>query len=297
MRWISVCARMKQTKWATLSLAAASLLVLVLQVAACARVVTEPSRDRISTDVAATLTAAPSLTPSSTPPPSATTVPTPSSTPTATSTTGPSPTPTPPALPPDDPRHGINLAEPHYIDGFLSQDTWSGPNFEGALNVWEDGRMRATDRLVDFNIWWSTTKPEIDAMHVYAEITAEVGECRGKDSYGFAVRVSGELRNSGNTLEFSCDGHYRMRKFVSGSVTVLIDWTPSEAIVAGPNATNQMGILARGNQLYAFANGKFLDQVQDQNYNAGTYGIFASAIETAGVTVYFDDFMLWFVEP
>lgn len=272
-------------------------LLLITPLIACTRIAKEPSRDSISTYVASTLTAAPSQPPTSTPPPTATPILPPSATPTLTPTTGPSPTETPPLLPEDDPRYGINLAQPHYLDNFSSRLTWVGPNFAGAINVWDDGRIRATDLLVDSNIWWSTTRREVDAMNVYAEISAEIGECRGKDSYGFAVRVSGELRNSGSTLEFSCDGHYRARKFVSGTVNVLIEWTPSEVIQTGPNTENQMGILAKNEMMYFFANGEILDQVEDLDYHAGTYGIFASAIETPGVTAYFDDFKLWLLSP
>ncbi len=272
-------------------------LPLIAQLIACTRIAKEPSRDSISTYVASTLTAAPSQPPTSTPPPTATPILTPSATPTLTPTSGPSPTETPPQLPEDDPRYGINLAQPHYVDNFSSSLTWVGPNFEGAVNVWDDGRIRATDLLVDSNIWWSTTRREIDALNVYAEISAEIGACRGKDSYGFAVRVSGELRNSGYTLEFSCDGYYRARKFVSGTVSVMIDWTPSNLIQMGANAENQMGILAQNEMLYLAANGEIIDEFEDFDYHAGTYGIFASAIETPGITVYFDDFRLWLVKP
>ncbi len=270
-------------------------LVFIVQLAACTRIAQEPSRDSISTYVSHTLTAAPSQSPTATPPPTGTPIPTPSVTPTASPTDGPSPTNTPPSFPQDDPRNGINPAEPHYIDNFSSHLTWSGPNFEGAINVWEDGRIRATDFLADANIWWSTTRREIDAINVYAEITAEIGECRGKDSYGFAVRVSGEVLNSGTSLEFSCDGHYRVRKFDSGKVSILIEWTPSELIQSGPEAENQMCILAQNEMLHFVANGEILGSIQEAYYQVGTYGIFASAIETPGVTVYFDDFKLWFV--
>lgn len=275
---------------------AVQLLMIAVLLAACNRPAEEPPPDRIATYVAATLTAAPPLPPSATSPPSATPILTPS-TPTASPVADPYPTPPPPELPADDPRFGINLAAPHYVDDFSSQLTWFGPNFEGAINIWDDGRMRTTDNLADYNIWWSTTIREIDAGYLYAEITAEIGECRGKDSYGFAVRVSGDQRNSGYTLEISCDGHYRMRKFVSGSVEVLIEWTPSESVNTGPNSANRIGILAKGNTLTGVVNGEVLDPVQDHDFTHGTYGLFASAIESTGVTAYFDDFTLWFINP
>ncbi len=288
---------MKVSKRQLLSPSILRALLLIAPLIACTRIAKEPSRDSISTYVASTLTAAPSQPPTSTSPPTATQILSPSATSTLTATSGPSPTETPPQLPEDDPRYGIKLAQPHYLDNFSSQLTWVGPNFAGAINIWDDGRIRATDLLVDSNIWWSTTKREIDAMNVYAEINAEIGECRGKDSYGFAVRVSGDLRNSGYTLEFSCDGYFRARKFVSGTVNILIEWTLAEVIQKGPNAENQMGILAKNEMLHFFANGEILDQVEDFDYHAGTYGIFASAIETPGVTAYFDDFKLWLLSP
>ncbi len=88
-----------------------------------------------------------------------------------------------------------------------------------------------------------------------------------------------------------------MRKFVSGSVKILIEWTPSEAIQKGPNSTNRMGILAKGSILHGIVNGEVFTPVQDNEFTQGTYGLFASAIETTGVTVYFDDFTLWFLSP
>jgi hypothetical protein len=294
-RWINVA--MRNLKHLALFCSALVSFLFILQMSACMRISEEPSRDSISTYVALTLTAAPTQSPTSTPPPTATPILTPSATPTTTPTIGSSPTNTPPVFPEDDPRHGINIAEPHYVDGFLSRLTWVGPNFEGAVNVWEDGRIRTTDLLVDSNIWWSTTRREIDALNVYTEITAEIGACQGKDSYGFAVRVSGELRNSGTALEFSCDGQYRVRKFVAGRVIILVEWTPSELILAGPDARNEMGILAQYGEITLIANGEILESIQDDNYEVGTYGIFASALETPGVTVYFDDFKLWFVKP
>jgi hypothetical protein len=271
------------------------ILALGLTLAACTRPAGEPPPDTIATLVAATLTAAPTLPPTNTPPPSATPILTPSSTPTETSTPGPSPSPTPPELPPDDPRYGLNLATPHYQDNFSSQFTWFGPSFEGALNIWEDGRLQATDYLTDQSIWWSTTVRDIDAGNLYVEITSEIGECSGKDGFGIAVRVNGDIRNSGYTLEFSCDGAYRIRKFTTGSVEILVDWTASDAIQSGTGSINRMGFLAKADQLIAFANGELIGQVEDYSFFAGTFGLFASAAETPGLTVFFDDFALWYV--
>jgi len=235
--------------------------------------------------------------PSVTAPPSATPIITPALISTFTPSPGLTLTPTPPPLSPDDPRFGLNLAVPHYWDDFSSNLTWVGPNFDGAMNVWDDGRLRATDFLADKFLWWSTTIPDVDAGNLYVEVTAEVGECYGKDAIGVAVRVEPNQRDSGYTLEFSCDGSYRIRKLVSGTIQTLSGWTPGDSILSGPDAVNVFGILASGTTLTVFANGEVLTSLDDNAFFKGNFGLFSDAASTPGLTVYFDDFKLWYVTP
>ncbi|MEW6569373.1 MAG: hypothetical protein AB1449_14660 [Chloroflexota bacterium] len=276
------------------SLTAASL-------AACNRSIGgEPPAYLAFTSVAATLTAAPTLPapgspPTRTPPPSATPLFTPTPTITAIATLGPTPSATPPPLPPGDPRAGLNLAQPHYRDDFSNRLTWIGPSGPNAENEFEDGRLRAIDHRVDTFVWWSTTVPEADAGNLYAEVSATIGACSGKDGYGLAVRVGGPNLDSGYSLEFSCDGSYRLREFNAGFVRLLRDWTAAEAILPGPNTANRIGLLARNQTLVAVANGVVIGQVDGAQFGVGTFGLFASAEETPDVTVYFDDFALWFL--
>ncbi len=272
-------------------------IVLGLTLAACTRPAREPPPDHTATMAAATLAAETALPAIRTPPPSASAIVTPSAVSSETPPPSEGPSATIPELAPDDPRHGLNLASPDYRDDFSSQTTWSGPNFAGAVNMWDDGRHSATDNFADQYIWWSTTKDELDTGNLYAEITVEMGDCSGKDGYGFSVRVSGENRNSGYSLEFSCDGSYRIRKLIVGSIVTLIDWTSSESIQRGPDSVNRMGFLADGKQLYVIANGEVLDQVEDQDLTSGNFGLYANAANTPGLTVYFDDFSLWYLEP
>ena len=235
--------------------------------------------------------------PSATAPPSATPITTPTVVSTFTPTPGLTITPTPPPLSPDDPRYGLNLAAPHYWDDFSSNLTWVGPNFDGAMNVWDDGRLRATDFLADKFLWWSTTIPDVDAGNLYAEVTAEVGECSGKDAIGLAVRVDPDNRNSGYTLEFSCDGSYRIRKLVAGTIQTLLEWTSSDLILSGPDTTNVLGFLAQGTTLTVFANGEILNSVEANAFFKGNFGLFSDASSTPGLTIYFDDFKLWYINP
>jgi hypothetical protein len=250
--------------------------------------------------VAATLTAAPTLPSSITPPPSPTTLPSatqavpPTETPTETPTPGGSPSPTPPPLAPDDPRTGLNLAAPDYTDNFSLAYKWVGPDDPGsATNETESGRLSATDNKADGYIWWSTTDQQ--AGDSYAEVSATVGTCSGKDAAGFSVRVNGSSFDQAYALEFSCEGSFRLRRFISNAAPeILIEWTASPEITQGPNVTNRMGLLAKSSELYVFANGKLIGQVEDTSYASGTFGLYASAVDSATLTVTFDDFAAWY---
>jgi hypothetical protein len=206
-------------------------------------------------------------------------------------------TPAVTALPPGDPRTGINLTVPDYRDDFSSRFTWGELVSDDTENVWADGRLKAVDRSADHFVWWSTTQQQADAGELYVEITEAMDSCSGRDAAGLAVRVGGDSLDNGYALEFSCDGNYRMRKFTKGSVKTLIDWTPSAELAKGQGSSNRMGILCKGSSLYAFANGKLLGQAEDSEHLLGNFGVYSSAVNTEGLTAYFDDFWLWWLKP
>jgi hypothetical protein len=276
----------------------------LLALAACNRSAQEPSADVLASQVAATLTAAPTLPPSLTPLPSQTPIPRatdtlePSPTISETPTEGTGPTSTPLPLAPDDPRTGLNLSVPDYKDGFSVPYKWIGPNDSAsATNLVDNGKLVAVDHKADHFIWWSTTDQK--AGDVYVEVTAAIGACSGKDAAGLALRVGGENFDQGYALEVSCDGFFRVRKFINVATppTTLIDWTAGPDINKGPNASNRIGFLAKDGHLYIFANNKLEGQKEDNAFASGTFGLYASAETTPDLTVTFTDFALWYPQP
>ncbi len=278
---------------------AAALLAGLL--AGCNRPAAEPPPNLLATSVAATLTAQPVLVatatfPAPTPAATAASLSTPTESPTETELASPTPSPIP--LSPGDPRAGLNLSAPDVREDF-SQPLWYvGSDAATASFAYTDGRFQVTDNLADGFLWWSTTARE--AADLYVEVTGEVGACGGKDAYGVGVRVGGQNFDQGYTLEIACDGSYRLRRFVSEEQPViLLNWTPAAALVSGPQATNRIGLLAQGDQIHAFANGQLLSAqaIEDDSYSSGALSLFASAAQTPGLTVHFDDLNLWFLSP
>ncbi len=281
----------------TLTLAASLL-------AACTRTGLSNESQNSFLDLAAqTLTAAPTMIPSATPPPSATLPPTeapsvtPSPTETVPPTAGPSPTPTAPPLAPDDPRQGLNLAAPDFTDDFSRHLGWfEFDDPHATVITWSPGKLTVIDPVVDAYTWWSTSSAT--AGDVYAEVTVRNESCSGLDAYGLAARIGGENYDRGYTLELSCDGHYRVRKFISGrSPDILIDWTSSPAINQAADVRNRLGFMLKGPSLVGFANGEQLGDVQDGDFVFGNFGLFVVADQTAGLTADFTDFALWHFAP
>ena len=290
------------------------LLTLLIPLAtACNRPAEEPPANVLATSVSSTLTAQPTTEPTATDTPVAVDAITPEPTdtpvdseitPTAEETEEPevSPTPsnTPIPLEPGDPREGLNLSNPDYSDDFSQRFTWfefSDP--ESATVVWDDGRLRITDHVRDGILWWTTTA--VVAENSYAEIMAQTASCSGKDAYGMGIRVGGDNIDRGYTLEISCDGAWRVRKFTAFDEipAVLRDWTESDLINTGPDAGNLIGLMADGDQLFAFINGAPLDTVaiEDSDITSGVPSLFTNASQTTDLTVHFDDFRLWHLTP
>jgi len=275
--------------------------LFALLLASCNRPAAEPPPNLLATSVAATLSAQPVAIATSTLPP-ASTVPTATSesppTESATETPAAPPTPSPIPLSPDDPRAGLNLSAPDLRDDFSQALWYVGSDDATASFAYANGQFQVTDNLADGFLWWTTTARE--AADLYVEVTAEVGACSGKDAYGFGIRVGGQNFDQGYTLEIACDGSYRLRRFVSEELPViLLDWTPAAALVSGPQATNRIGLLAQGERFQVFANGELVSAqaIEDESYSSGILSLFASAAQTPGLTVHFDDLALWFLSP
>ncbi len=269
--------------------------------ASCNRPAAEPPPNLLATSVAATLTAQPvaiatSTLAAPTATPTEASLTTPTESPTETEAAPPTPTPIP--LSPGDPRTGLNLSVPDVRDDFSQALWYVGSDDATASFAYANGRFQVTDNLADGFLWWSTTARE--AADLYIEVTAEVGNCSGKDGYGLGVRVGGQNFDQGYTLEISCDGSYRLRRFVSEEPPViLLNWTPAAALVSGPQATNRIGLLAQGDQIHVFANGELVSAqaIEDDRYSSGALSLFASAAQTPGLEVHFDDLALWFLSP
>ena len=211
----------------------------------------------------------------------------PPSTPTVTSTPPPSPTAT---LPPSDPRSG--LGDPAFSDTFANGESWPLYTDEHVSFNVKDSNLVLTAFNPDKYNGWMFTWPVISDF--YLEMTAKTEECSGLDQYGLMLRATKPPQEYiGYLYGITCDGQYSLRRWNGEKYVTLVDWTSSDQINAGSNQTNRIGILADGTRLTMYANGKLLQEINDDTHPQGRFGVFVGSANTPDFNTLVDEIAQW----
>jgi hypothetical protein len=206
---------------------------------------------------------------------------------TATVTSPPAPTPT---LDANDPKAG--LGEPDFQDSFADGSNWPLYTDEHISFEVKNSNLVMTAFNPDNYSGWMLTWPVISDY--YLEMVTETKECSGKDQYGVMVRaVKTDQGYIGYLYGISCDGRYSLRRWNGNQYVTLVDWTSSEQINAGSNQVNRIGLMANGDMLSMYANGKLLGEYQDDTHPEGRFGVFVGSVNTPDVTVLVDEIAYW----
>jgi hypothetical protein len=91
----------------------------------------------------------------------------------------------------------------------------------------------------------------------------------GVDGYGFLVYANGQYE--------------LVRWDQQGKVTILVPLTLSSSIHTGLNQINKLKVIAKGNQITLYINGKQLQQVTDSTYTSGNVLLGAARIAADAV--------------
>lgn len=189
----------------------------------------------------------------------------------------------------DDPRLG--LGEPAFEDPFDDAQNWPIYSDEHVKIIIENGSMTMTARKPDFFNSWVLTwaKP----ANFYLEASVTMGACGGRDRYGLIFRVPAVSVDEGYLFAFSCEGKYSIWYWDGEKETDLVDWLPSDQILAGEGKTNRIGVQANGNQLALFANGSLITTLKDDRLSEGYFGAFVGSAQTENFTALFDEIAYW----
>lgn len=247
--------------------------------------------------------AEPTLEPTAAEPPTATPLPPTAVPPTATPQDTPTPvapTPTAPptsTLPATDPR--LRQGNPAFSDPMDDGSNWpSGVDPAGYTSVsYDNGRMHLVG--LKTRSGWRLSTYGTNLQDAYIEMRVSPGDCQPDDRYGIIFRVPVKSKpEQGYWFGLTCDGRYALQKWdgldgPEGKVTNLIYWTKSEAINAGPNATNRMGLMLVGRRMILYANGVKIGETSDRTWLQGAWGVFVGARDTKNFTIQVDQVEVW----
>ncbi|MGD8634569.1 MAG: protein kinase, partial [Anaerolineales bacterium] len=216
---------------------------------------------------------------------------------TISSTSVPTPSPTAWPTPAQDVRERLDLDSPAYLDSFDEKRWYTYDAEDKASYRIEDGKLIGRDyEPEEIYTWWSRLIEH--SGNLYAEVSAQNGDCIGKDSVGMAIRVDEQTAKGGYAIEISCDGYWRLRLHRKDSIPREISgWAPSDAINRGPYAENRIGLFAYRDQFYVYINGQPVSYVRDKAYSRsfGNFALYVRSSMTYDLEAQFDDFALWHV--
>lgn len=141
--------------------------------------------------------------------------------------------------------------------------------------------------------WWTsyyTTKPEV--QNGYFETSFSMPNCNANDRFGlvFRLKVSGDFYYMGLT----CDGKWGFSQYTSDNR--IIDILPYEASDAlNPiNETNQLGVLANGNDFEFYINRQKVGSATNGNLlEAGFFGFTTMSAGTQNFKTLIDSLEVW----
>lgn len=194
---------------------------------------------------------------------------------------------------------GEYLGDADWSDDMSVAGNWPTTTNDFNLAAFDNETLMITALSESFGWRIASTDAFADA---YIEASIKVEDCSGKDDYGIIFRVpENSGYNRGYLYGITCDGYYVLRSWdgmtgEKGVLTTLKKYSESSLINAGKLETNRLGIMAVGNRLILFVNGVEIDEISDDTFSDGNFGIYINRNETENLTIYVDDVKYW-IDP
>ena len=183
--------------------------------------------------------------------------------------------------------------------GLLSSDVIFSEQFiPGQMGAWQiEGDSVSRTAVIDEQLIIEVNAPQTIQFATLTEpqftnfvVEADVRQLRGDVAGSFGILFRMQAPNQFYRFEITGNGNYILeRRNADGTWTrYLDDWTSSEAINQGINATNRLKVEAIDRNISVFANGILLAQISDNLYPAGTIAFDAGTFISSELKVAFD---------
>ncbi len=198
-----------------------------------------------------------------------------------------------PTAPAGDPRAA--LGTPTWSDPMDNANNWpvGSDNFT-SLSI-ADGEMTLVG-LSSTNGWKLASAPAL--KNFYLEADGRMVSCSGMDAWGLMFRVPNyDKPNRGYLFGITCDGNYYLKAWDGtmepGTMTQIIYPHASKAIQKGANQTNRVGVMANGENLKLYINGKMVHEIADSTFPQGYFGLFINSEKTPNLTAKINQVDYW----
>jgi len=214
-----------------------------------------------------------------------------------TETTMPTDTPEPTATPPKgDP--AILLGIPAWSDPMDNGKFWGTEPSDFTTVTFKNGYMRLNG-LKQAAGWRLAGTASIGDG--YIELTANSGDCSGRDYYGIIFHVPSLAEaDRGYRFGVSCDGYYTMDLWdgkapPAGHSKFLVSWRPINTYFnPGANQVNRIAVKTKLDEITLYINGYYQGfRVWDSTYPGGNFGVFVRPTASEKYTVLVDKMSYW----
>jgi len=180
----------------------------------------------------------------------------------------------------------------------LFQDDFSDPK-----SGWEVGEYDAGEvgygkgyyyviSYGDGNTMWGVANRSFTDVVIEVDATQVSGPANNNTDYGVICRTGGSESGVGYYLLISGDGYYAIVKGTDAGYEWLVDFTESNAIRQGNNATNHIRAICKGSKLSLTVNGVLLAEVEDSEFTSGDIALTATSYESDPTEVRFDNLVV-----
>jgi hypothetical protein len=216
------------------------------------------------------------------------------STPTSTSTIAPSVT-TPPTETPNSSDPIVKLgSKAVWKDTFQNGKGWG---LEG--NPYDDTNTRVEVKnnaliLTSYGVngWHGWRLSYLNPLDFYLEAEIRTTECASSDLYGLMFRATDS--QSGYWYGVTCDGRFNLRSGDVNNFEDIAAFKKSDAILAGSNQTNRLGVWVKGSKISLYANGKLIGEFNDTAFpDSGKFGLFIARQKTATFVIQCTQIAYW----
>lgn len=190
-----------------------------------------------------------------------------------------------PTTPASDP--ASYLGAPTWRDTFDGSNNFYTTSDENVLFNYGTGTFNMT--AYNVNGWHSWSLGGRRIGNFYLEATFKIGNCSSIDRYGLVFRAPDT--SQGYFYGASCNGQFGLTRWDTKGQ--LVDWKTAAPLKAGPDQTNRLGVMARGNTLTLYINGEEVANLTDNRYNEGSFGFYIASHGTYALNVQVEEVAYW----